>query len=221
MNFNPDNFLSHVKNLVVGSNKAAKTNGVQGSDGGFNQDVNLGLNSALLGSTTVLTKDGSGVPILQTGVSSTQGSTNSFGVFTFITPRDYDANTDKLIVRVTADSNGTTDAPVLIIASSTIALTSTGSTYGAIANGLSSTTVAVTNTPTIYEVDFSGLGLVRDTIVTLSVGTPVGATGLHNTDKMNLYSAEVVYASCLVAFQEAFNTAGKSIGYDVNGNPLR
>lgn len=220
MRMNPDNFLYAIKQLVVGSSRK-NADGSSAADGGFNQDYNLGLNGATLGSTTIMAVDGSGVPILSNPVSSTNGSTNTFGTWSFLVPRDYDENTDKLIVRATADSNGATDTPVLTIASSTMALTSTGSTYAGIVNGLSSTFGAMTNTPTIYEADFSGLKLVRDTIVTIKIGTPIDATGRHNTDKINLYNAEVVYASSLVAFNDEVITGGKAVGYDVLGNPLR
>ena len=218
MRFTPDNFLRLVKDVVTGTNSPVSngSQGVQGADGGFNLDVRLDLGDMALGSTSIITVDGNGTPVLQTGVSSTQGSTNTFGTISFQVPRDYDQNSDHLILRLVADSNGTTDTPTITVAASTVSLTSTGSTYAAPVAATSSTTAAMTNTPTIYEIDLSGNKLVRDTLVTAKI-----TTSNHNTDKANLYAMELVYASCLIAFVDEMTTAGKAVGYDVLGNPLR
>lgn len=218
MRFTPDNFLRLVKDVVTGTNSPVSngSQGVQGADGGFNLDVRLDLGDMALGSTSIITVDGNGTPVLQTGVSSTQGSTNTFGTISFQVPRDYDQNSDHLILRLVADSNGTTDTPTITVAASTVSLTSTGSTYAAPVAATSSTTAALNNTPTIYEIDLSGNKLVRDTLVTAKI-----TTSNHNTDKANLYAMELVYASCLIAFVDEMTTAGKAVGYDVLGNPLR
>lgn len=208
----PETFLSHIKNLVVGSNKAAKTNGAQGSDGGFNQDYSIALSDVVpaTASTTLVT-DAAGLHALKSLHSQT-----TIGTAGFVVPRDYDQNTDKFILRITAAMGGTTDTPVVSVTSSTQAVGANQSTYGAIAAGTIGSTSALNNVISIYEVDLSNQGLVRDTIVALKL-----TAGAHTTDDLFIYNLEIVYASCLVGFQEAFNTAGKSVGYDAVGNPIR
>lgn len=236
MIFNADNFLEALKNIVVGKSVGVGSGAIP-ADGGFNQDAPIALGDLTLGSTTVSNTDAAGLRILQTSVSSTNGSTNSFGTFGFTIPRDYDQNTDKLIIRVAAASNGNTDTPTITATTSTLLYAGTmksdgvtlntsstlvagstvgGSTVTAITNGVVTTSSTLSNVPAIYEFPMSGLGLIRDTslVVTLT-------TGLHNTDKVNLYAIQIVYASCIVGFAEAMNTAGKAVGYDAFRQPIR
>lgn len=212
MNFASHNFLYAVKQLVVGSSKK-NSDGSSAADGGYNTDFALALGdvSPATGSTTLVT-DAAGLHVLKTVHSQT-----SIGTAGFIIPRDYDQNTDKLILRVTAAMSGGTDTPVLAVTSSTQAVvTSTGSTYGALAAGTIASTAALSTTISIYELDLSNQSLVRDTIVSL-----VLTSGAHTTNDVLIYALEIVYASCLVAFSDSSNMGGTKIGYDALGNPLR
>jgi hypothetical protein len=212
MRMNPDNFLYAIKQLVVGSNKGPSSTGSQPADGGYNQDFAIGLGAVTpaTGSTT-LTLDGSNVQSLKTIISQT-----AIGTVSFVVPRDYDQNTDKLLLRVTAASAGATDTPVIAVASSTLTPTSTGSTYGALTAGTIASTAALSSAIRIYELDLSNQSLVRDTIVSLKL-----TCGAHATDAVNIYSLELVYASCLVAFTDEFVTGGVAVGFDFRGNPIR
>lgn len=237
MLFNKENFLAFIKDIVVGTGTGKTSTGAIPADGGYNQDYGVSLGDLALGSTSVLTVDGSGLRMISTGVSSTQGSTNTFGTFNWIVPRDYDVNTDKFLLRVVAAMSGNTDTPVITAASSTIlpagtmqadgatlnttatlvaGVTVNGSTVTSIANGVVTTSGNLSSTHAIYEFPMNGLGLVRDTEVVIKL-----TTGVHNTDKAELYAIEVVYASCLVGFQEAFNTSGKAVGYDAFRQEIR
>lgn len=213
MLFNKDNFLEFVKDIVVGTNKPKTTGGATPADGGFNQDaaVSVGDLAPATASTTVTT-DAAGLR----AIKSLHGQT-TIGTFGFLVPRDYDQNTDKLIVRLVMAMSGNTDTPVVSVTSSTQSPTSaSSSTYGAIAAGTVGSTSALSSTITVYEVDMSNQSLVRDEIVALKL-----TAGAHTTDDLFIYAIELVYASCLVAFQEAFNGAGTKVGYDALGNPLR
>jgi len=236
MLFNKENFLEFVKDIVVGKSVGVGA-GATPADGGFNQDVAVSLGDLALGSTSVLTTDANGLRMISTGVSSTQGSTNTFGTFNWIVPRDYDVNTDKFLVRAVAAMSGNTDTPVITAVSSTILAAGTmqsdgatlnstatliagstvnGSTVTALSNGVVTVSSTLSSTHAIYEFPMNGLGLFRDTEVVLKL-----TTGVHNTDKAELYGVEIVYASCLVGFQEAFTTAGKAVGYDAFRTQVR
>lgn len=235
MLFNKENFLEFIKDIVVGKSAGVGA-GASPADGGYNQDVGVSLGDLALGSTSVLTTDSSGLRMISTGVSSTQGST-SFGTFNWIVPRDYDQNTDKLLVRVVAAMSGNTDTPTITVTSSTILPAGTmksdaitlntaatltagstvnGSTVTAITNGVITASSTLSSTHALYEFPMNGLGLCRDTEVVFKI-----TTGVHNTDKAELYAVELVYASCLVGFMESVSLAGKAIGYDAFLQPIR
>jgi hypothetical protein len=246
MRFTPDNFLYLLRQVVTGGGKLSVTpfgtntpqaSALPAADSGINEDVVLSLGDATLGSTTAFVTDSQGLRALQTNVSSTQGSTNTTGTFSFIVPRDYDVTADKLLVRVQASMTGNTDTPTISIASSTLLpagtmnadgrtlnLTATlvngKSVNGTTVTQLSPLTISSTlsSTQSIYEFDLSGLGLIRDTVVSLKL-----TTSNHNTDKVNVYGVSIVYAWTIVAFNDAAlgNDPSDLVGSDAFGNPLR
>lgn len=235
MIFNAENFLYAIKNLVVGRGVGVG-NGSVPADGGFKQDVGVSLGDLALGSTSVLTTDANGLRMISTGVSSTQGSTNTFGTFNWVVPRDYDQNTDFFLIRAVLAMSGNTDTPTVTAVSSTLLPAGTmsssdslnttatltagstvnGSTVTAITAGVVTVSSTMSSTQSIFEFPMSGLGLIRDTEVVVKL-----STGVHNTDKAELYALEIVYASALVGFKESVNTAGKAIGYDAFLQPIR
>lgn len=209
MRFTPDNFLYALRQIVTGGGKLSNST-LPAPDGGFNQDVNVGLNSGPLASGATLTTSNN-VPIISSAASSTALliNTNSF-----IVPRDYDQTTDKVIVRIFAKSAGTTDTPTLTVASSTTVL---AGTVGVAAKSI--TGAAISNKVAVYEYDLSGLGLVRDEILSFTLTSAV-----HNTDAVQVFAIELVYASTLVAFTDGNLTGGDPTdlaGLDALGNPLR
>ena len=226
MRCNSDNFLEFMRTIVTGGGKLSVTpfgtttpqlSTLEATDGGINEDVTLSLGDANLGSTTVSSTDSQGLRILITSVSSTNGSTNSFGTFGWVVPRDYDVTADKCIIRVVAAMNGGTDTPTISVASSTLlplgTLTSSGllnstvsltngkTVVGSTVTALSPLTISSTlsSTQAVFEFDLSGLGLIRDTFVSLQI-----TTGNHNTNKAILYSVNLVYAWTIVAFTDSY-----------------
>lgn len=206
MRFTPDNFLYALKQIVTGGGKLSNST-LQAPDGGFNRDEQLDVTDAVLGTGTTAGLV-SNMVALTTAASST-----TVGTWQYQIPRDYDQTTDKLIVRVIADSAGTTDTPKLTVTPHTLVL---GGTPVAI-TGITSST-GVSNVPQVFEFDFSGNGLVRDELFALTL-----TTAAHTTDAVQTYSIEIVYASTLVAFLDETlgNDPSDLAALDAVGNPLR
>jgi len=205
MRFSCDNFLYALKQIVTGGGKLSNST-LQAPDGGYNKDEQLDVTDAVLGTGTT-TGLVSNMVALTTAASST-----TVGTWQYQIPRDYDQTTDKLIVRITADSAGTTDTPTLTLTPHTLL---PGGTSVAVTGKVSA---AVTNKPAVYEFDFSGNGLVRDQFIAFTL-----TTGAHTTDAVQTYGVQVVYASCLVAYTDATlgNDPADLAGLDALGNPLR
>ena len=186
-----------VKQLVTGGGALSVQNVLGGAsslstlppnDGGFNKDLILDIGAVKLGTGGTFTT-ASGIPIISSAASSTN---LTVGTISFPIPRDYDQAVDKLIFRVFADSAGTTDTPVLTGSTNFIGLGSTATA------GSSAVSAAITNLPQVYEFNVSGQHFVRDEVVSFTLTSAV-----HNTDAVQVYAIEAVYASDLVAFLDS------------------
>lgn len=206
MRFSCDNFLYALKQIVTGGGKLSNST-LQAPDGGFNKDEQLDVTDAVLGTGTT-----AGLVSNMVALTNAASST-TVGTWQYQIPRDYDQTTDKLIVRVIADSAGTTDTPKLTVTPHTLSL---GGTSVAI-TGIQ-TSSGVSNKPAVFEFDFSGNGLSRDELIAFTL-----TTAAHTTDAVQVYGFQVVYASCLVAYTDATlgNDPADLAGLDALGNPLR
>lgn len=217
-----DNFLGMIKNLVTGGGIGAyatnSTNGGVLADGGFKVDAVFP--PAAFALTT-------GVTLVNHALQWAHGSTNSAASTTLLISRDYDQESDYFNLRFLASKAGAgSDTPSFVVNASTFY---PGSSTATVMTQSSSTSTTIGVGTTVEEFNFSGNGLIRDSLVLVTVK----ATGNASAgQEVNLYAFEEVYASCLVAFGTNISTAPSTslnaagypiIGYNLDalGNELR
>lgn len=195
------NFLSHIKALVTGGGRDSAGNAKM--DSGFLVSKALNLASDLR-TAAGLTLTAATVPAVL--LTETNGMTVAIaasqtagGSFTFQVPHDYDEATDELKIRVMAGMDGATDVPTL---DATIYRKKAGVALSADLNpDASSALAAATAWKTI---DASGLGLVRDDVLTINL-----VSGAHTTNAVSIHAVELQYRSTLVSYHEEDTADGR------------
>lgn len=203
MLFGPHNFLTFIRDLVMGGGRDSAGNAR--NDGGFLVTDALRLPGDL---TTIdgLTLTGATVPaVLRTETNGMTvagaASTTALGSFTFQVPRDYDEATDEFKIRVLAGMDGATDTPTL---DATIYRKRAGVALSADLNPTASAALAA---DTAWKtIDGSGKALKRDDVLTINI-----LSGAHTTNALSVHAIEIVYRSCLVSYEQ----------YDASNNALR
>jgi len=163
MTFDGINFLGLVKQIVTG------TNAGQSADGGFlvDNDITVRFPSTLTSTTT-----------------------STFGPF-FVS-RDYDANSDNLMLRLICSTSTAGNPTITAVANLTIWTVGSTSTSSTI--NQSTSTAFTTSTITNFGVELSGNGLGYNDAVTVNIST--------NGGNLGIIAAAETYSSVLVAFQD-------------------
>ncbi len=238
-NFNPSNFLYHIKNIVTGLNgdsiDAAGQSGLggtaQSADGGIKQDVPYCLNDVmLLGANTTIALTGTMATLVTAG-SPTSPNIGHIGI---MVPRDYDEASDNFKIRLVAALGNSTDTATTLSGNSTILFPNTGNvtqTTGIVAidhlqfyTGNQSIGTPLSTAGQVLELNFSGQGLVRDAVVDVLLYYS-GNTAVGNA---TIYGIQYHYDSTIVSYNDTTNAddigstqtgvAGTLTGY---GMPLR
>lgn len=228
MRFQPDTFLWYIKQIVTGLNGDTLPNG-QGTlgnsnsaDGGIKVDRYLPLSGVVnLVSGTAITLAETGMSVLQTAAAVNAG----IGHVSFQVPRDYDEASDHFALRILVQLVAA-DAGITLIGqayvkplggAAVLAVASTSATLP-----FSTTAVPLSTTEQFVELNFSGLGLKRNSVIDVRLNYN-GTT----SDVANIYGVEYGYDSTIVSYNETDATegltgqsgvAGNLIGF---GNPLR
>jgi hypothetical protein len=204
MNFNPSNFLYHVKQLVTGVNGDLIPNGVIPAKAGNAQSADGGIQVER--------------PLTFASVTAATGTASTIATLTFPVTRDYDETSDHLRIRLVAVDAGA-DAGVTITGTPTFTPIATGtSTTGSAVTAtapFSTTSLDVTTTLQVFEINLSGNGLHRDD--TVSVAIALAGTTTHI---VTVYWIEELYDSTIVSFHED-TTGGDGSSSDEFGFPLR
>lgn len=196
MLFGPDNFLAHLKNLVMGGGRSAA--GLPALDSGFLKDSDDLIGASVLAASVTRITDADGFPTLNAAAGITAVANIQLRV-----PRDYDENTDILVVRFSAKMGGATDVPTLTMAAKKRAV---GGAAAAITPVSGSPTAALSATAQQFELTFRGQALLRGQAVEFLI-----TSGAHATDALQLQSFSYSYHSTLVSYNE----------FDSSNNPLR
>ena len=186
MNFGPDNFLTHVKETVMGGGRDSAGN--PKLDSGFMVDHrNDLLGSSVLATSVTRVTDSDGFPALSAAALITAVANVGFTV-----PRDYDEETDTLVLRIVAKMAGATDTPTLTIdgekrtlAAAPVAITPVSG----------SPTAALSTTAQAFELIYRGQGLVRGQDVQFTI-----TSAAHGTDALQVQHIGVSYRSTLVSY---------------------
>lgn len=144
------------------------------------------------------------------------GTNPTIGLFSLPVPRDYDEATDTYAIQVWA-ALANADAAITMTGTPTTLVGNTFATGTAVSATLPFKTAAAALTTSVvkYDINLNGLGLKRDTIITVSLAL-VGTT----TGNTTIYAVEQVYASCIVSYNETDST-GVDGSLSEYGNPLR
>lgn len=196
MLFGPDNFLTHIKNLVMGGGR--DTNNNPANDSGYLVDGPDLLGNSILAASVTYIADSDGFVALNAAASIT-----AIGVFNFTVPRDYDEATDILTIAFVAKMAGATDTPTITVAAKKRV---TGGAAAAITPVSGSPTAALSTTATGFELMFRGQGLLRGTMVEFTL-----TSAAHTTDALQLQKIRCHWHSCLVSYNAE----------DSSGNTLR
>jgi hypothetical protein len=186
MLFSPDNFLTHVRNLIMGGGR--NSSGVPALDAGFVKDIEFLANSVLATSVTRIA-DSEGFPILSAAASITAVAAVGFQV-----PRDYDEATDIIKFKFTAKMAGATDVPTLTAAAKRSVLATAATTLTAVSG---TPTAALSTTAQQFEIEYRGQGLTRGQRVEFTL-----TSGAHATDALLLQTLNASYHSTLVSYNE-------------------
>lgn len=166
------------------------------------------------------TTDAGKIPTLVTA----SGSSPTIGTFSFPITRDYDETSDHLFLRIFINL-ANADAAITLTGTPTVqSPTGVDTTFAAVTATLPFSTVAqnLSTTEQVLEINLSGLGLVRDDVVAVTLAL-VGTT----TGNTNIFAIEYLIDSCIVSFNETTNTDDTSdpnsggVGLVGFGNPLR
>jgi hypothetical protein len=183
---NPGNFLHKVEAMVTGYGfkkilEGVDINSLRDSDG------------TILTAATEPSREALETSFIGAVVSSSQ---TDLGTLTFVVPRDYDADVDKMYIRFLCNSAGTTNIPTIDAA---LYRKRAGA---ALSSDLDPTISAAVNTSTSYagwvEITADGLDLNPGDAVTW-----VFTTSAHTADALNIYGVEVVYYSDLVYYENS------------------
>jgi hypothetical protein len=217
MKLSTNNFLSQIKNLVTGGGRHSDDSPY--IDSGFLRDIPVPLGALDLntdinydgseGGAAVATLSGAYLAADETNarVVKVDDATDSIGHLTFPVPRDYDEETDVLIVRVLASQlTQSTDDDVEL--DSEIYVKTAGSALGADLDITAPGTVLSTTEQWI-EFEVIGEGLDRDDVVNFELIT----NGANDTDgeEVLIHAVEISYRSTLVSYDRQ----------DASGNDLR
>jgi len=181
MKLSLNNFLYGIKQIVTGNTT---------TDGGFLRDTHNLIGESVLATSVTYIADGSGYPVLNAAASIT-----AVAAIPFILPRDYDEAVDVFTVEVVAYMAGATDTPTLTLDPDKQVIGSASSQM-AVSSG-SLTTAALSTTATKYTFSLSANGLLRDTLVKLTL-----TSGAHTTDALRVLSVRITYRSTLVSYNE-------------------
>lgn len=247
MKLTPNNFLSQIKQLVVGGGIGAFGGGV-GPVGASNGsgfplgNVGIGLNNASPGIGQaydgghnfpdggfkvdyLVTATGIIPATTSTGNTSTgffqvgAGSVN-IGSTTWIVPRDYDVETDYLNIRILMRKTAA-GANVVVVSTGGFEYP-LGGAVQVLSTGFAPAFIPVsTNSTVVQEINYSGNNLIRDSFVILGLSTNGGNSTAGQ--ELQIAGIEFVYCSCLVAFGDVNSTGGFYAGYnkDALGFDLR
>jgi hypothetical protein len=223
MRFNPDNFLYLIKQLVTGLNGDSITDSgtASSADGGIKVDLPFPLSSVLLlgGNTSIAAvTDDSNASIV--ALKTTAGTNLTIGHFSFMIPRDYDEASDHYSVRFTIQAAVGTDLPT-ITGTPTVFAPGGVATLGTVVPAIVpfvSGSATVGSTEQFLEINFSGLGLTRNTAIDVILST-VGTT----TGDVNILGIAAGYDSTIVSYNETDTTDVPGGGANLPGfgNPLR
>lgn len=197
------NFLSQIKNLVTGGGRL-KDGVMPQQDAGYVVDrPNLVAESILVSGVTYIA-DSNGFPVLNAAASNT-----AVAVVPFMVPRDYDEATDTMTLNIVAHMGGATDTPTLTVAGKKQVIGSAPASLVA-PTGVSLTTAALSATATLYTIALRGNGLLRNTLVEITI-----TSGAHTTDAIQVLDIHFDYRSTLVSYNETDGVNAE------HGNPLR
>jgi hypothetical protein len=192
MNFDPNNFLTGVKQLTTGNNLGTA------DDGGFFKDDDV---TPQFTNTTVTTTS-TGVGVFTSVVATSTATFTSTGASTFgpfFIPRDYDLETDMLQFRFLGSTAGTGSSTIAVIG--TISVFSTGGTAAVVSSPTIASTVFQNGVWNSFGISFQGVGLQYTDAVSLTLSTSGG--------NVRIAAAALVIESDLVAYAD----------YNGPGNP--
>lgn len=161
-----------------------------------------------VGSFTFNTGTVSGVPAFITG----SGVNPAVGIIPYTIPRDYDEASDSLVLRVYANL-ANADASITLTGTPTIQALGGSAVAGTAVTAtkpFGTAAAPLTTTEAVYTITLSKLGLVRDSLLAVSLAL-VGTT----TGNTYVYDVEITYDSTLVSYNETDGTSEQT------GNPLR
>jgi hypothetical protein len=218
MRFTPDNLLYLIKQIVTGANSSANTSSgtATAADGGIKHDVNIPLPAvSLISGTTLTTDDTAQEQILSTAAAASPG----MYIVQFVVPRDYDEASDHFNVNLFI-ADAAADAGITVTGTPTVRALGAAPVTGAAVTAVVPFTTPAANLSTTeqkLEITFSGLGLVRDSIINVVVAL-VGTT----TGAVTTWGIEIQYDSTIVSFNDTdINAAAVNYPIDGFGNPLR
>jgi hypothetical protein len=157
----------------------------------------------------------------QSSYTTASGTNGTIGVLTFPIPRDYDEASDNMRIRLFAVLQNA-DANITITGTPTITPISTGvAVTGSTVTGTApfkTTPQNLSTTEQVIEVNLSQLGLLRDSILSVTFAF-VGTT----TGNLNILALDVTYDSTIVSYNETDATGDPDVGGNLIGfgNPLR
>lgn len=189
MQFDPLNFLSWIKTIVMGGGR--DSGGRAKRDSGFLVDRSDMLGLAILPTGVTFIADSNGFPVLNAAASNTAVTTFGFQV-----PRDYDEATDQFEVVLVAHMDGATDTPTITIDPDK-QIVGSAPTQMTIFTGGSLTSAALSATATAYSFNLTGNLLKRNQLVKVTV-----TSGAHTTDALQVLAIRATYRSTLVSYNE-------------------
>lgn len=202
MLFGPDNFLTHVKELIMGGGR--DSNGNPRNDSGFLRSHVLNP-AADLRTTAGLTLTAATVPAVL--LTETNGMTvavaasqTAAGTFQFVVPLDYDEATDRLEIHAIVGMDGAVDTPIF---DATIYRKRAGVALSADLNPTAG--AAIVESSAVRTIVLAGAGLQAGDSLTINL-----VTGAHTTNAVSLHSLEVRYHSTLVSYNRE-NSSGVSL----------
>jgi hypothetical protein len=197
MLFDPHNFLTHIKTLVMGGGR--HTDGTAFVDSGFLKDSDDLIGSSVLGTGVTYIADSDGFGVLSTAATNT-GTVN----VNWRVPRDYDEATDRFFIRFAAKMGGATDTPTL---TPTVKKRAVGGAASSLTANSGSPTAALSTTAQEFEIEYRGQGLTRGQQINITI-----ASGAHGTDALQFQALGVTYYSTLVSYNELSSTGGNLRG---------
>jgi hypothetical protein len=200
--FTPNNFLTLIKELIMGGG-LMKDGVTPKNDAGFWVDRNDMLDTSVLATGVTYISDGNSFPVLNVAATNT----GMFNIL-FWVPRDYDEATDELHLKFVAKMAGSTDTPTVTTTGKKAVI---GSAPAALTLASGGTTAALSTTATKFTVVVRGQGLKRDTLVEFTA-----TSGAHGTDALQIQAIGVSYRSTLVSYNLT-DTGNNKTGNNIRG----